>query len=229
MTDVRRFDFLERVVADRGRQLDDLIATVLGRFGAHRPLPVVEYTTEIAYPYAEQVVINITDRMLYRYTGSAWEAFLALGGTTAATRHECRYNQNANQNLNNVTDTKIQFQSAALTCNDVVVSGTGNTDFTVGRSGLWRINTCLTLLGGANGSRHVNLQLGSTIDFTKWFSRGTNTNVGGSLASIVVSSDIRLVAGNVICVIGWQDSGGVLSTDTFFGTSNHISLTWLRP
>lgn len=35
MTDVRRFDLLEKVVADERRRLDDLASTVLARLGTH--------------------------------------------------------------------------------------------------------------------------------------------------------------------------------------------------
>ncbi|MGH8573236.1 MAG: hypothetical protein ACREX8_11775, partial [Gammaproteobacteria bacterium] len=207
---------------------------ILARLSAHTHIPagieVVAATGDATNVYTGKIILNTTDLMLHRWTGSVWEAFLALGGTTSATRHEARYEQTTNQNLTNNTDTKLQFQTAITTSNDVTASLTGNQNFTLNRAGLWRIGACMSFVAAVGaGDRYLSIQTGSTINHVNRFTQNAIPDVGARLATCYCSADVRVAASTVICAIGWQNSGGTINTDTFFGKSNHIHLTWLRP
>lgn len=310
MTDVRRFDFLEKVVKDERRRLDDLASTVLARLGSHvhaagtidhgtltgladndhpqysltshghdatyprkdlltakgdlyaataagtvdnvaigtrhyvltadtafttgmkwaPPIQVVTSTGSITSPYTNQVILETTDLVLYRYTGSVWEAFLALGGTTAATRHEARYEKTTSQTINSSTDTKVSFPTAATTSDDVTPSGTGNTDFAINRGGVWRVSATLRLAG--NGADDVTLfaSTGTVIGtLTNRFVMQAVSIEGTTAPSLSISTDIRLTAGSSVFIGAYQNSGVGVGTDTIFGKTNHIALTWMRP
>jgi hypothetical protein len=147
---------------------------------------------------------------------------------TAFTLHEARYQQSSNQTFANMTDTKITFDTAITTCTDVTASGTGNTDFTLGRAGLWRISAATAWVAAA-GTRYLALQTGSTIDVTQRFTQSAIYSTGVRSITCACSTDIRVAANTVICAVGWQDSGGSSTTDTFWGGVTHIALTWLRP
>lgn len=233
MSDVRRFDHIERVVRDERAELDDTTASVLMRIATHRHTPsgieVVASTGTATNVYTGKVILNTTDFLLYRYTGSAWEAFLALGGTSAATRHEVRYEQTTIQSITNATDTKIQFHTASLTSDDVTASGTNNQDFLLNRGGLWRISAGLRLVAGTTGERHIFLGTGTVVGTLANRIAG-NTVPGSTLAiSLSVSTEYRVTASTSVFAGVFQSNGGSLNTDVGFGHTAHIALTWLRP
>lgn len=226
MPDTRHFDSLEKVVADQRRLLDDHISTVLARL-AKAGIAVVSATSEIIAPYAGQLIVNATDNMLYEWNGAAWIGVLAMGGSGAQI-HEARYNQTANQAITNVTDTKLQFQTAITTSPDVTASLTGNQNFTLNRAGLWRIGAAMGWVASA-GHRYLAIQTGSTINHLNRFTQNAFYTNGARAVTNYCSADIRVAAGTVICAIGWHDGGAGVTTDAFFGGSNHINLTWMRP
>lgn len=190
----------------------------------HMSVPIVSSTASILVPYTGQIIYNTTDDLLYKYIGGAWIAFAATG----TTQHEARYQQTSNQTFTNSTDTKIQFPSAITTCADVTASGTGNTDFTLGRAGLWQISVATAWLA-ATGTRYLSVQTGSTIDVTKRFTQNSIYSTGSRAITCACSTELRVAANTSICAIGWQDSGGNSTTDTFWGGVTHIAMTWLRP
>ena len=193
-------------------------------------VPVVSATNQVPNPYAGQVIFNTADNMLYRYDGSAWVAFSANGGGTAATLHEARYYQSVAQTFTTATDTKIKFDTAVTTCNDVTASGTGNTDFLLNRGGLWRVSTAERFLGNAGaGERHIFILTGSTFVAANRVTSTAVTNVGSVPVTVSTSTDLRVTAGTTIVVGGWQNCGANLNSDVGFGQTNHVALTWLRP
>lgn len=192
-------------------------------------IPVVSSPSDISGgfgPYVGQIIFNTTDNMLYRYDGSSWVAFCATGGNTAATRHEIRYEQKTGQaqSIPNVTDTKVQFPTVVTTSNDVTVSGTGNTDYTVQRAGVWLITASIRFVAGSTGERHLFLSAA-----TNRVAGDSSGNVGTAPISLSVATVMRLASGDNVYAGCYQSNGGALSTDVGFGSSNHISLTWLRP
>ncbi len=199
-------------------------------------IPVVSSPSDISGgvgPFKGQIVFCTADNMLYRYdaTTAGWTAFVATGGNTAATRHEARYEQKVAQSCANATDTKLKFETAATTCDDVTASGTGNTDFALNRTGVWLITASMRWVSGTTGERHLFLSTGVVLStFENRFAGSTSGNVGAVPISQSVSSLLRIsVPGASVFVGCWQNNGGALNTDVAFGASNHISLTWLRP
>lgn len=210
-SDPRRFDTIAKVVSDQRRQLDDTQSTLLARLAAHKHVEA-----DVA-----SLVTDLSGRSLVGHTHEPVDI-------TANTLHEARYQQTSNQTFANSTDTKIQFPSAITTCTDVTASGTGNTDFTLVRAGLWRVSAATAWLA-ATGTRYLSIQTGSTIDVTKRFTQNAIYSTGVRSIACACSTDIRVTANTVICAIGWQDSGGSSTTDTFWGGVTHIAMTWLRP
>jgi hypothetical protein len=230
-TDPRRFDDITKVVSDERRALDDTASTLLARIGSHThqtPL-VVTSTASVTSPYAGQVIFNTTDNMLYRYTGSAWLAIIATGGATAATRHEARYEATNGQSIANATDAKLQFPTAVTTSNDVTASGTSNTDFLLNRDGVWLITASIRFLAGTVGERHLGLATGTTVGTLNARFAVQSTFPGNGPGSIAIATVKAFAAGTSIFAATWQNNGTALSLETVFGSTNHISLTWLRP
>lgn len=195
----------------------------------YQAIAVVSTTATITSPYTGQVIFNTTDNMLYRYDGSAWTAFLATGGNTAATRHEARYEQTSGQSISNITDTKLQFPTAVDTTNDVTASGTGNTDFLLNRDGVWLLTASDRYLAGTTGERHLALCTGTTVSTLSARIAVQSVFPGTAAGSLAVATTKRLTAGTSIFAATWQSNGGSLALETAFGSTNHISLTWLRP
>jgi hypothetical protein len=197
-------------------------------------IPVVGATTDITGglgPFAGQIIFCTADNMLYRYDGTAWVAFLATGGNTAATRHEARYEQTVAQSCANTTDLKLNFNSAVTTSNDVTASGTSNTDFAINRAGVWLITASMRWVAGTAGERHLFLSTGTVAGtLANRFAGTSSGNVATTPISQSVASVLRISTPGASVFAGcWQNNGGALNTDVAFGGSNHISLTWLRP
>ncbi|MDQ3760963.1 MAG: hypothetical protein M3460_04490 [Actinomycetota bacterium] len=226
MPDQRRFDLIEKVVADDRRRLDDFISTVMARL-AKAGIPVVSSTSEVINPSAGQLVVSTADNMIHRYDGSTWIGSVALGGTTAATRHEAFYYQTVAQGIPNATDTRLAFNLPGDTSNDVTASGVNNTTFTLNRGGEWRISTSMRLVAATLGERHLFLNAGTTLAIGSRFGGATAGESTG--VSLAVSADIRFAAGSVVEIGFYQVSGGTRNTDVAFGSSNFVSLTWMRP
>jgi hypothetical protein len=230
--DVRNFDTLTKTVADDRAHLNDVESTLLSRLSSHThsyPM-VVSSTASVTTPYTGQVIFNTTDNMLYRYDGAAWVAFLATGGGTSATTHEARYEQTTFQSIANSTDTKLAFNTAVTTCSDVTASGTGNTDFALGRAGLWRVSAGLRYVTGTSGERDLFMATGTTIGtLANRFVGASDGAVGGAAGTLNVSTDIRVTAGTSVFAGTFQNNGGALATEVGFGHTVHIALTWLRP
>lgn len=197
-------------------------------------IPVVSSTADITGgigPFTGQIIFNTTDNMLYRYDGAAWVAFAATGGNTVATQHEARYQQTVAQSCATGADTKLSFNSATYTSNDVTASGTGNTDFLLNRGGVWLVTASMRWVSNAGGGeRHLFLSTGTVLGtLANRFAGSTSGNVGTTPISLSVASIIRVSAGTSVFAGCFQNCGAALNTDVGFGGSNHISLTWLRP
>jgi hypothetical protein len=194
-------------------------------------IPVVTTTADIIAPFLNQLIINSTDNMLYRYNGTAWVACVALGGTTSAQLHEIRYEQKTSgQSVPTSTDTKMKFETVWNSCDDVVVSGTNNTDFLLTRAGLYVVSVGARYLGNAgSGERHLHLQFGTTFAVANRVVFDSDVNVGSAPVSVSAATVERFAANTSVFVGLWQNAGTAITLDTGFGGSNHIGLAWLRP
>ena len=191
---------------------------------------VVAATSEVTVPYTGMIVFNTADNMLYRWSGTAWIGFLACGGTTAATRHEARYEQRSSaQSVTNAVDFKLKFETVVDTTNDVTASGTNNTDFLLSRIGRWRVAAGVRFLAGTTGERHIFVNTGTTITSTTTRLVGTSTPGVSYPVSLSVATDFTIAAATSVHVGVYQNNGGGLSLDVAFGGTIHLALTWLRP
>lgn len=191
----------------------------------YQSLAVVSSTATITSPYTGQVIFNTTDNMLYRYTGSAWVAFAATGTTS----HEARYQQTSGQSITNATDTKVQFPTAITTSSDVTASGTGNTDFSLSRLGLWLVTASVRYFAASAGERNLSLLTGTNVGTLSARFAIQSTFPGSAAGPVGLASVIRISSTTSVCVGTWQNNGSAVALETAWGATNHISLTWLRP
>lgn len=192
-------------------------------------IPVVSSTSDITVPFTGQIAFNTTDNMVYSYTGSAWTAIQATGGSTSATMHEARYNQTTLQTVSTSTDTKMSFPTSETTCDDVTASGGSNTDFLLNRAGVWLLTAAVKFVAGTANERHLWIMTGTTIGTVANRLTGQHAvNVGTAPTTLSCSTVQRLAAATSICVGLWHNNGSNLNTEVGFGKTGHISLTWLR-
>lgn len=194
-------------------------------------IPVVTSTADIIAPFLNQLIINSTDNMLYRYNGTAWIATAAMGGTTSAQLHEIRYEQKtAGQTVPTSTDTKMKFETVWNSCDDVTVSGTNNTDFLLTRAGLYVVSVGARYLGNAGGGeRHIHVQFGTTFAAANRVVFTANGNVGSAPVSVTAATVERFAANTSVFAGLWHNAGSSITLDTAFGGINHIGAAWLRP
>lgn len=213
-----------------------------------RSLPTITTTSDIGglpggLVYNGQIVFSLTDGLCYRYDSgsSGLVGFGAAGGglvTTTADagnkNHEARYYATSAQSIPNVTDTKIQFPNTLYASADVTPSGSGNTDFTLNRDGVWSITAGIRYVGVAGGlERHIFLQTGTSFNVANRIGFRTDGNVGSDPVSLVVSTQARVTSGVSVFAAAFQNSGGAVNTDPLAGSVTHgyvyISFAWLRP
>lgn len=195
-----------------------------------QPLEVVTATANATSLYTGKIILNTTDMMLYRYTGSVWEAFLAISSGAAATQHEARYHHTTLITVVTSTDTKTPFQTSVYTSNDFTASGTGNTDFNANRAGLILVTAGLRYAAATAGERHLWIEKG-TGTFATAGRQGGDTKVNVATAPVTLNcvAVFRVAVNDKIYVGTWQNNGSSVNTDVGFGGTGHVSLTWLRP
>jgi hypothetical protein len=199
--DPRRLDELAKVVSDERRHLNDVEGTLLSRLSAH---------THAVYA-----------ALVHTHPST---------DITSATLHEARYEQTSAQSIANATDSKLAFNNPIYTCTDVTASGTNNTDFALGRAGLWRVSASMRLATGTTGERDLFLATGTTVGtLANRIAGAADGAIGGGAGTLSVSTEIRVTAGTSVFAGTFQNNGGPLSTDVGFGHTIHIALTWLRP
>lgn len=144
---------------------------------------------------------------------------LLRGGATAATRHEGAWKQANPQGFNSGVAAKVKFDGTPdRTTNDVIVSGTGNTDFALQRTGPWL--AVGQLRGGGTGGAERSL-------FTQFngATRG-QINTGGAIGwtGIVTAYVLCTAVNQNVNVQFYQDSGGTINSTP---SLTHFSLHWL--
>ena len=142
-----------------------------------------------------------------------------------------RYQQQTLETFTSGADKKVTFETAIETNSDVVVSGTGNTDFALQRVGRWGVAVGLRFLGNVGGNeRHLFVQTGSVFDVTQRIVGLALPNVGSAPCTLACSTFFKITsAPTTIIVGGFQNSTNSINTDVGFGGTNHIALTWLGP
>ncbi|MCO1575035.1 hypothetical protein M8C13_04580 [Crossiella sp. SN42] len=192
-----------------------------------------DLAARVSSPYTGQRALRLDTMMLYRYDGSSWTSPLPLGGTTAATRHECRYRATTpDQQIPDFADTKVQYPVALYDCNDVSPNGSFDT-FTINRSGLWLVEASFrfdaTDPTSGNGERVFWIANGSAITTGRYgeqvaHQRGDTT--ASSTATVTVLR--RFTAGDTVSAAIWHNTGFAMGLDNTWAESNNISFAYLR-
>lgn len=186
-----------------------------------------DLATHITAPYNGQMAVVTGDQVLAAYNGTAWVYQLFFSSTL--NQAHARYRQTSAHSIPNVTDTKCRFQTAVTTSPEIVVTGTGNTDFELLRSGRWKIDAN-TRYAAAAGllERHIFI-CGSTNLVTPRFAGNQVMQTANAVATLSTSVTRRFPAGQKISVGMFQNSGGAINTDPVFDEIISISLTWEAP
>ncbi|GGM64033.1 hypothetical protein GCM10012275_38200 [Longimycelium tulufanense] len=196
---------------------------------------VVELDVLTGTPAASPTTPSLTQNT------SQWETSLAVvdvaaGATTIAAgdvtddrnyaipMHRAR--QSTAQTFSTGTQTKVEFDGTAdhTSAGDVVVSGTGNVDFTLKRAGLWFVSANIVFNSGTANERFLAItDDGNTVRYT-----AANNNTG-TASFLNCSTTRRFAVDDVLSVHALQSSGANL--DTAPGTLNHIwfTLEWRAP
>lgn len=185
----------------------------------------VDDLADVLTPAVDDMVLLSGDKMIYRYTGSAW---LPVAHTSPGAGH-ARYTNAAPQNIPASTLRKVYFPTALDTSADITLTagttGTGSY-FTLNRSGIW------TLSGGANfgfgaGSNYRSVVFSNDSTGTLAWQANSGRNDESSL-TLNVSLERRFTAGDKVALWVYHETpGGISISDENEETS--ISLTWWRP
>jgi hypothetical protein len=195
----------------------------------------VSATSAITAPYTGQIVYNTTDGLLYRYTAGSWVAVCALGPdnqvTPSATQvHEARYRAatTANQALA-AGNNAVQFASADYSSNDVSVSGTGNSVFTLQRAGLWIIDIAGRIADSTAAIGRF-LQLTDSTFATIYKAASVPVASGTPTVDIVLTCVMRFAVSTALSVNAVSSATGAIDRATASNAARtSISLAWLRP
>ena len=195
-------------------------------------IPVVTTLADIIAPFPGQMVFNLTDYLVYRYDGgtSSWIGIIPTGGANSTQMHEARYEQKGSaQAVSTGTDTKMKFETAWTVSDDIVASGTNNTDFLLTRAGLYVFSFGVRYLGNTGGGeRHIFLQFGTTFVVANRIAQVANSNVGSAPVALCGATVERMAANTSVFVGLFHNAGTSTTVDVGFGAINHIGIAWLH-
>lgn len=184
-----------------------------------------DLATHITSPFNGQLAVVTGDNALATYNGSAWVYQLFLANTLS----HARYKQTSAHAIANTTDTKARFQTSVSTTGDVTVGGTGNTDFTLVRSGRWRIEAGVGYVAAAGLlERHVFI-CGSGNLVTPRYAENQAMQTANAPAWLTTSTTRRFAANSPVSIGMFQNSGGSINTNPVFDEAFNISLSWEGP
>lgn len=180
-------------------------------------LPIVSSTADISAPYTDQVIMNSTDKRLYRYTGSAWSS-MTSGPLCSVTNH-------AGQTIaNNVpTYTTVAWDAELLDTDGMHDNVTNNDRLTIVKAGVYMVEAKADFVGNVTGQRALRITLngntvaGSTVVANNAASQGT--------AFPGPVHFLQLAVGDILRMQVWQNSGGNLNTSA---DGPLMSVAWLR-
>lgn len=189
--------------------------------GASPVIAVVPNTGVVDSPAADDVVFDLSDGLIKRYTGTVWSS-LGYYGKVASSGH-ARYASSTAQTIPNATVTKAQFGSATTTTADVTASGAGNVTFTLNRTGVWRITANVVF---ESGTGYRALAISNDALSTRYAQQ--SATVSTTSQSLNVSVERVLTSGSAVCVTLYHETGSALDTLAVEGLV-HVTFTWLRP
>lgn len=151
-------------------------------------------------------------------TGAAMQALATATTYVLSGKPEAQLTQNATQSLTNSTQTAIAWQSK-ITDRDGGWSSGSNTRYTAQTRGLYQLAACICYAANATGSREAMFRI--TTGANNPAGAGVTTTFG--FTSLPPSSGVTAVpaasltpqlmyVADYVEVLGWQNSGGALST-----------------
>lgn len=180
-----------------------------------------DLATFITSPYEGQIAYILNDRGLYRRRSGVWTFFMFAesGGGYA------RYVHSTLAAVATGTDTKIPFQTPIDTAAQVTPSGTGNTDFTLNLAGIWNITCSARLVANASANERALCLAKSSATGTIRYAESSMA-VANASANLTVTTNRRFAAGDSVCAVLFQSTGGPVNTDPSFSEAMHISFNW---
>lgn len=158
---------------------------------------------DITNPLTHQLAELTTDQVLYRWSGSAWLATANLSDTGGIVHYR---RSTGVGSVSSGAPVKLGFGTAiSASATDVVVSGVGNTDFTLQRSGTWLLQSVVPWISTTNASfwgyiaSSSNQAVRYAVD-----ARGSNNTT----LTCNPQKTLRLAAGTALSVYAFQDTGG---------------------
>lgn len=188
-----------------------------------RACVTVPSLASVLTPAVDDLVLLSTDKMIYRWTGSAWQAV----AHTAADGH-ARYTTPASYPLPGSTTRKVYLASALTATADVSITAGGistGSYFTLNRGGIW---SCVggVAFGNGAGSNFRSVFLADDVN-TAVLQANSGRN-DTTLLTLNVALEKRFAAGQRIALWAYHETTADVDVlDS--GEETSLSLTWLRP
>jgi hypothetical protein len=197
---------------------------------------VVSALSQLTTPFVGEFAYCTTDCLYYKYGAGGWVAVAAFGPDSpsfpsSVQAHEARYRaitSSTAQGPLSAGSTAVQFGSADYTSNDVSVSGTGNTVFTLIRGGLWTITVGVRIADStASTTRYVQL---TDSTFATMYQSQSQSVANTSTVDMGLTCTMRFPASTSLSVNAVSSSTGSIDRSlATFAARTSISLAWLRP
>ncbi len=149
---------------------------------------------------------------------------IAAGNVTDRRTFDCavaRYKKSSTQSLNNDTLTKVTFPSVVTFSGDVTPN-TSFDEFTLNRTGWWRIGCGLSWATGTTGFRRAEIATSTgSASYAK-----NRVGAAGDSIQLNTATDVQLTSGTIISVYGRHTQGSSLNLDAI-DEGTWVSFTWI--
>lgn len=161
---------------------------------------LVTALADVTNPRTNQVVVQSSDQVEYRWSGSAWQAVrLTVPAPLIERRHDANFAVSA------ATDTKVPFDTSVTAGLDITYDGT-NRWFTFTRSGWYDFSASLRW----NVSTAVYLWFAKTTSTT---GNRAKTSVNGTL-NLSTAGTIKVTTGETWALYVWSQLANTLARET---------------
>lgn len=121
--------------------------------------------------------------------------------------------------------TKVKFDTGSNTTADVVVSGTGNTDFTIKRAGVYAVSATVGFTSGSSTGALVFATIRDNVNSIR-LATDNSTTIAGQDVALNPATTKHFDINDSISVSVLQNSGGSLNLANFEKTTR-IAVTWI--
>jgi ABC-type sugar transport system substrate-binding protein len=186
-------------------------------------IPVVTANSDIASPYAGQMIFNSTNKKLYRYSGSAWVVYVG-GPTWNLLRTTAQTITPAS------THVLIAWNSEVNDSDNM--HATNATTVVITQAGLYAVAAKVSFTGGSGGT---NTQRASHLEQNGSEVQGSTVIVapqsGGTTTVILPTMYIQCAVGDTLAVSGYHNAATATSPATGAGSVGDYCLftgAWLH-